>query len=358
FRTRSSAGSGMVGLLKGFQLRQRMQEPFTREVGLMTQELRQAEGENANQERFWQSLTKTLLYVGIVVNIAITLLLAVFFSRGISSRLGILTDNAVRLAGKKELHERLSGTDEIARLDQVFHRMADSLRAAEREKQEFVSMISHDLRTPLTSLQGTLALIAKGSYGALSQLGQTRVAKAETSLERLINLINELLEIERLEAGMVRLECRNVKIQNVIEQSIESISAFSEQHQVSITAQPVDATLNADPDRLVQVLVNLLSNAVKFSPGESAVHVAVEESSGWLKISVRDEGRGIPPQSQQAVFDRFKQVQDSDAQQHSGAGLGLAISKSIVEAHHGEIGVISEVGKGSTFWFRLPLTEG
>ncbi len=357
YRKETSGAMGIGGLLKGYQLRQRLQEPFSQELVLMTKELRQAEGENSSEAKFWQAYTNNLLNLGIVVNIMISLGLALFFSRSISRRLGILIDNTMRLAGRKDLNERLSGSDEIAHLDRVFHQMSDLLRAAEREKQEFVSMISHDLRTPLTSLQGTLALIADDRYGALSEAGKLRVAKAETSLGRLIKLINELLEIERLEAGMVRLTCKNVQVQSVIEQSIDSIVAFSEQHGIQINAAPTSAIIHADPERLVQVLVNLLSNAIKFSPQESSIHITVEESPDWLTVSVQDQGRGIPPQALKSIFDRFRQVKDSDAKIRSGAGLGLAISKSIVEAHQGEIGVISSVGKGSTFWFKLPASK-
>src|SRR5262249_34672073 len=146
----------------------------------------------------------------------------------------------------------------------------------------------------------------------------------------------------------------NCKIGSVIQRSIDSVQTFAEQSGVRLEAEESGAIVFADEDRLVQVLVNLLSNAVKFSPKESAVTVAAEENGNSVEVKVIDRGRGIPPKFKDSIFDRFKQVEDDDERKKGGTGLGLAICKAIIQGHSGTIGVESEEGQGSTFWFRLP----
>jgi PAS domain S-box-containing protein len=227
----------------------------------------------------------------------------------------------------------------------------------ERLKQEFVAMVSHDLRTPLTSIQGTLSLIARGIYGELNEQGQLRLSYAEGSTKRLIKLINDILDIEKLSAGMLAMSFEDVPVSVVVERSLESVRAFAEQQQVELEQRVCEAEVHVDSDRIVQVLVNLLSNAVKFSPAGSTVTVAARLDDGWLEVSVIDRGRGIPAEKRQLVFERFKQVEDSDSRKKGGSGLGLAISKAIIEQHGGAIGLKSEEGKGSTFWFRVPAAS-
>jgi PAS domain S-box-containing protein len=227
-------------------------------------------------------------------------------------------------------------------------------KEVERLKQEFVAMVSHDLRTPLTSLQGTLALIRKGTYGSLSEQGQARVINAEKNVLRLINLINELLELEKLEAGKLTMQFGNCQIASVITRSLDSVQSFAEQAEIELEAAQCKAVVYADEDKLIQVLVNLLSNAVKFSPPGGKVAITVTEDERSVELSVTDHGRGIPAKFKDAVFQKFKQVELSDERKKGGTGLGLAICKAIVEQHGGTIGVESEEGKGSTFWFRLP----
>lgn len=226
----------------------------------------------------------------------------------------------------------------------------------ERLKQEFVSMVSHDLRTPLTSVQGTLSLLEEGLYGELTETGVKRVGTAVTSIDRLINLINDLLDIEKLEAGKLAMDPKSTSATEIIERSVESVRGFAEQHGVLLEALPSDLHVLADCDRLVQVLVNLLSNAIKFSPEGATVTVAALRQDKFAEFTVADRGRGIPPSHVEAIFERFKQVKSADGARKKGTGLGLAISKAIAEAHGGTIGVKSEEGKGSTFWFRIPLS--
>lgn len=229
----------------------------------------------------------------------------------------------------------------------------------ERLKQEFVAMVSHDLRTPLSAVRGTLELLTEGTYGALNDLGQKRISAAEQSIERLINLINDLLDIEKLEAGKLAMELAPIKLDVVIERSVEAVRGYAEQTAVAIQQsdmQPVNAQVVGDRDRLVQVFVNLLSNAIKFSPPQSSVTISQRVMPGWVELRVTDKGRGIPASHRDSIFERFKQVETADGARSKGTGLGLAICKAIVESHGGTIGVDSEEGRGSSFWVRLPAS--
>lgn len=227
----------------------------------------------------------------------------------------------------------------------------------ERVKQEFVAMVSHDLRTPLTSIQGFLALLDTGMYGDLNEYGRESRTLADDNVRRLIALINDLLDIEKLESGNLQMEIGQTSLAEVFTRSVNSVAGFASLHHVEIEVVPTTVSIMADPDRLVQVMVNLISNAVKFSPENGHVAVAVEDMEDWTRITVRDSGCGVPKQFHNAVFERFQQVSIADAKLKGGSGLGLAICKAIVEGHQGVIGVDSEEGEGSTFWFKIPKTR-
>ncbi|HEY9681880.1 MAG TPA: PAS domain S-box protein, partial [Oculatellaceae cyanobacterium] len=227
-------------------------------------------------------------------------------------------------------------------------------REVERLKKEFVSTVSHELRTPLTSIRGSLTLLSVGAMGALPEQVKKVVGIAERNTIRLITLINDILDIEKLESGKLDMVFDTISVSNVLERSSESVKAFAEQNGIKLELVPSAAQVYADGDRLVQVLVNLVSNAVKFSPKGETVTVSVEEIPNWIEVKVVDRGRGIPEKFKGLLFQRFQQVEASDAKKKGGTGLGLAICKGIIEAHGGTIGVESEEGKGSCFWFRIP----
>lgn len=224
----------------------------------------------------------------------------------------------------------------------------------ERIKQEFVAMVSHDLRTPLTSIQMYLSLLSTGVYGALNESGKENLSTAGNNINRLINLINDLLDAEKMEAGKLQLHYARMSMGDVLEDALMAVTGYASQQGVELDLIPYDADIVADADRLVQVLVNLLANAVKFSPAGSKVVISAVDHPQCLEVRVCDRGRGIPASHLNSVFDRFAQVKSTDAHKARGAGLGLTICRSIVETHGGTIGVISEEGKGSTFWFRIP----
>jgi PAS domain S-box-containing protein len=227
----------------------------------------------------------------------------------------------------------------------------------ERFKRELIAMVTHDLRSPLTSLRVTLNMLENGTLGTLNQKGTGVVHSSELELERLIDLINGLLDIEKMRAGKLALHRQVVDVDELVNRSIQSIAHSAQKKSIELSYHPSGIEAFADGAKIVQVLVNLISNAVKFSPENTAITVAAKDAGDEIEISVQDQGRGIPESHLTTIFNQFEQVMPSDSQIASGSGLGLAICKNIVEAHGGTIGVESANGQGSRFWFRLPTSE-
>lgn len=231
-------------------------------------------------------------------------------------------------------------------------------RELEKAKREFISMVSHDLRSPLQSIQITLTMSKEGQYGELTSKGQKNVEAALTSADRLISLVNELVEVEAMESAGLNLECSPTAVADIFQHTLRSVRGLMEKNNILVHADDTNAFADCDPDRIVQVLVNLVSNSMKFSPAESEINISCQPAGKeYIRISVKDQGRGIPESLRQRIFDRYKQVETKDRTEKGGTGLGLAICKSIVESHGGKIGVDSIEGQGSTFWFTLPAAE-
>ena len=228
----------------------------------------------------------------------------------------------------------------------------------ERMKEEFVSVVSHELRTPLTSMRGSLGLLAAGVVADLPAEAKGLVDMALANTERLVRLVGEILDLERLTAGQVQLRRAEHRLREVVETAVTSVSSLAETAGVQVEQQVDDVTGWFDSDRVVQVLVNLVGNAVKFTPAGGCVTVSAGPDGEQVRIAVADTGRGIPPEMLRTVFDRFAQVEGGDAREKGGTGLGLAIARSIVEAHGGRITVDSVVGVGSTFTVLLPQRSG
>ena len=170
-------------------------------------------------------------------------------------------------------------------------------------------------------------------------------------------LINDILDLERLETGKIELQFTQVSVESILRRAMESLSTFGRKASVTVEAPEVSTMIWADEDRIVQILVNLLSNAAKFSPPGGVVTIGVALHESWVEFRVTDRGRGVPAAHRRAIFERFRQVETSDAREKGGTGLGLAICKSIVEQHGGTIGVESEEGSGSSFWFRVATSS-
>lgn len=457
------------------------------------------------KQRNFREQAKTFLLIGVVLNVVIAIAMAVFFTRGIISRLEVVVDNTKRLKEGNALREPLEGQDEIAKLDQVFHEMASELNEASRKermalseakeaearirqvtnsmpvglfivdksgtilfanpsaasmlefstsdlrgmyfatfithpdsvkgenniaklyeeladksievraqkrsgqqvdidlsitpfdargdkrflitllditerleiqrmRQAFIAMVSHELRTPLNSVQGYLELLEMGALGSVSTEANDGARRAGKNIDRLVALINDLLDLEKLESGTIALNQAQCDADEIIENSVSAVHDLAEKKGVKIVVAPILGSTaegtdgdddgdwahgSWDQERVVQVVVNLLSNALKFSPEGAVINVSVERVDSYgkpqMEVSVTDEGPGVPLQFRNVIFERFQQVTGSDTHQKGGTGLGLAICKAIVEQHGGTIGVDCDREKGSRFWFRLRL---
>lgn len=230
-------------------------------------------------------------------------------------------------------------------------------KRVEQMKVEFVSTVSHELRTPLTSVSGALGLVCGGALGPVSERAKTMLDIAYKNSQRLTHLINDLLDMEKLAAGKMRFDLETVELMPLIEQSIESIRAYSQQYQVNLVIdRRIDGIkVRVDGGRLQQVLSNFLSNAAKFSPQGGQVEVQVYQKDSLVRVAVQDHGPGIPDEFVGRIFQKFSQADSSDTRQKGGTGLGLAISKELIEHMHGCIGFSSEPGQGACFYFDLPV---
>lgn len=222
-------------------------------------------------------------------------------------------------------------------------------QAMERMKSEFVSTVSHELRTPLTSIRGALGLLGSGKLGELVPRGQRMLEIAVSNTDRLMRLINDILDVERIESGQVEANRKLIDARDVMIQSAEVVQTMADRAGVQLAVVPVHAMLWVDADRIIQLLTNLLSNAIKFSPRGSTVTLSAVADGSEARFRVADEGRGIPGDKLESIFERFQQVDASDSRDKGGTGLGLAICRSIASAHAGRIWAESTAGAGSVF---------
>ncbi|MGA2046816.1 MAG: ATP-binding protein [Terracidiphilus sp.] len=244
-------------------------------------------------------------------------------------------------------HGRLSGSV-------LSFRDISSRYALDRLKDEFISTVSHELRTPLTAIRGALGLLSHGSLVTLNDKSANLLRIALANSERLLRLINDILDLERMQSGRDRLVFRKVQLAQIVRQSIDCMVPVAEAAGVQLIHDATQAEVAADPDRLLQVLTNLLSNAIKFSPKNSTVSVLMRPDPNGVTLSVVDPGRGIPADKLETVFGRFQQVDASDARQKGGTGLGLAICRTIVHQHSGRIWAERNPVRGTSFRVFLP----
>ncbi len=239
---------------------------------------------------------------------------------------------------------------------------------AERMKDDFIAVVSHELRTPLTSIKGALDILASGVFDSKPEKASRMLKIATTNSDRLVRLVNDILTLERLESGKVQLAMEPCEVTDLMQQSVDSVQAIADQSAITLSLTPLPVTLWANPDTVIQTLINLLGNAIKFSSPGSTIWLKASlerlgEHGNWVNVSppthlllaIRDQGRGIPPDKLESIFEEFQQVDASDSRQQGGTGLGLSICKNIVQQHGGRIWVESAVGQGSTFYVALPL---
>lgn len=411
---------------------------------------------------------QTIMLVAGVMNLLLTLVAAIYLTRGIATKVKRLNDNTYRLASDMPLNPPLPGSDELAKLDSVFHKMAAELKEAarkqralvdgahdlicsidsagrftaanpacekllayqadeilgkhlvdlivpsdvnktltyldqikdsdtiasletrmkgkggivrdvlfsaqyskeegstfcivydisqrkeaERLRQEVVAMVTHDLRTPLSTVCNVLDFLGRGVFGTLDEKGMRYVESGQRNVERMMTLINDLLDIERIKSGRMELTLSIVSLQKCFDDCRDLHTRLAEEAGVEIEVEPSDVSIKADAEKLQRLLSNLVSNSIKFSPDGGKVTMSASQNHEFVVISVSDEGSGIPAEKLEHVFERFLQADRSN--QKTGSGLGLAICKAIAEVHGGKIWVESEKGKGSIFSVELPL---
>jgi signal transduction histidine kinase len=227
-------------------------------------------------------------------------------------------------------------------------------RALERVKDQLIGVVSHELRTPIGAVQGALQLLTRLLPEPRAPKAQEMLDLAMRNAARLLALVNDLLDLERLEAGQLPMERHDVPLADVFAIARDATSSVAEQRGVVLQWTPGASIVNVDADRVARVLINLVSNAVKFTPAGKHVRMSATVADDYTLVRVEDEGRGIPPESMERIFERFSQVARVDATEHGGTGLGLTIARAIVLAHGGRMWVESRVGEGSTFSFTLP----
>ncbi|MDZ4837460.1 MAG: HAMP domain-containing sensor histidine kinase [Candidatus Melainabacteria bacterium] len=304
------------------------------------------------------ALLKPLLGLTLL-SIALALLVVFIFQRETDKRWKVVLDNSYRLGAGQPLAAVLEGKDEFAQIDRVFHDATNRLNEAARLKQQFVAMISHDLRTPLSAVKSTLELLGDETWGEQSDKAKTKIVRAEENLRHAINLINNLLDLEKIQSGSIELRTEHVNLGELLTRCANVVAPLAERSSIAITSPPSCAIeLLADDQRLSQVIINLLGNAIKFSPPGSKITINAAQEQDRIKVSIQDQGPGIPEELSEKIFDRYQQVDSADGVKHEGHGLGLAICKAIVDAHGGTIGVESQLGKGSNFWIRIPQGGG
>jgi PAS domain S-box-containing protein len=230
-------------------------------------------------------------------------------------------------------------------------------QAVDQMKNEFIAIVSHELRTPLTAIKGFLGLLHTGIYESKPEKAKRMVELALANSDRLVRLVNDILNLERLSSGKVPLVLECCQAEALVQQAVEGVQSIAEEANVTIQTMPAVVELWAAPDAIIQTLTNLLSNAIKFSPAHATVTIAVSLQANTVLFQVQDQGRGIPADKLKSIFGRFQQVDVSDARQRGGTGLGLAICQTIIQQHNGSIWVESELGHGSTFSFTVPLPE-
>ena len=228
-------------------------------------------------------------------------------------------------------------------------------REVERLKNEFISTVSHELRTPLTAIAGSLGLLAGGVAGELSPRAQELVAIAKANAERQAKIVNDILDLSKIEAGDVDIDLAPQDATTLVRSAVKINEPFAKKYGVELQAPSSSSPVwvKADHDRIAQVLTNLISNAVKFSPAGDTVELQIDRNGDWVRLSVQDHGPGIGEEFRERVFEKFSQ----EGNDKGGTGLGLSIVRAIVEQHGGSVGFRSEAGEGTTFYFDLPRSE-
>jgi len=321
----------------------------------------QQQATHAKLKQLAQTLDQAL-QVSIMITSACLIaivLLSLLITRSVTRPVALLKSKTRDIAeGRFDTGLRISSPPEIAELSAAFNRMCERLGELERMKADFFSSMSHELRTPLTSIKEGTGLLLDGVGGETTDKQRKLLTILAEESNRLIGVVNSLLDLSKMEAGMLNYQFETVNLDPLIRRAVAEIAPLVEAKQI-VVETAIDGPLppaKLDPERMLQVLRNLIGNAVKFTPKGGQVTVAASPVDGKLQVSVQDSGPGIPAENLTAIFEKFQQGNHKGAHTRPGTGLGLAIAKNIITSHGGEIWAESQFGQGSKFFFVLPCS--
>jgi signal transduction histidine kinase len=308
--------------------------------------------DSLNREATQRNFVQCAIYLFIPINIAIAALMIIAFTRGVTSRLDVLVDHARKLPKREPILWPVEGDDELAALDLILQKTCEELIECEAHRRAVMQMVAHDMRSPIMAALAGIELVDTMYGEGLPPLGRKQLPKAEQNIGRILHLVNDLLTLDRLEAGRLELDLSTCAVRKLADEAISALSSVAAKRGIALANECEDAFIAADESRLNQVLLNFISNALKFSPDNSAISLVSKHDANFVRIGVRDQGPGLDKKAAARVFDKFFQAEG--LKKREGFGLGLAICKLIVESHGGSVSVESKPGKGCTFWMTLP----
>lgn len=324
---------------------------------VLTTDLKSQVSGTLGEERS-RKLIAEALYTGVFVDILIAIALSIFFGVSIEKRLNVISENTRRVRERKELNPPVEGTDEIADLDEKFHQLTTELRESERLRSEFMSMISHDMKSPLMSVELSMEQIERTLKATNDTQLDDELKAVNLNMRRVMGLIRDVLDLERGASGKLSLELEELNLDDIFSHVLMSVKALAAQKNVELVATSNEEAVFGDKRRLEQVLVNLLSNALKFAPRNTLVTMLAQRVRNEVEIRVTDSGAGVPEEDRSRIFERFEQSgKGENVRGDAGSGLGLAICKTIIDSHGGQLGHEPNPSGGSQFWIRLPAAE-
>ncbi len=327
-----------------FELAEALDEAMDDEV-----KMKWMEQQNARQQI---KLATVLLFLTILT---MAMLLVWRFSKNIVKRLNALMENAQFVGNHRRSLSPVPGRDELAYMNSVLIDADGELKKADEERKSIMEMVAHDMRSPLMASQVSLDIVQELSNQSLPEKAQQGLSMAQGNLQRVLQFIEELLSIEKLEASDVELNCEKFSVLEVVDDVAGSLSELARKRGIKLVNHCHPMMMEADKRRIGQVLTNYISNAIKFSPENSEITISNDTVNDQQRITVKDPGRGMDRATCYKVFDRY--FQTAEGRKKEGYGLGLAICRLLMEAHGGAVGAESELGKGSTFWLKVPLEQ-